>query len=331
MKQLFVDLKKAVELLNTPAYSIPRFERIYSFSNENLVDLFQYFDVKDKECLSVLGSSDQVFDLFLHGAKRVDSFDMNSLAIYYFYLKKAAIEAGFSRDDFINFFNDRDEFMVHNSAFSYSDFLKLKPFLHGDALKFWDVIFSKSSKYINLRYHLFSREKLSKEMLPTTVGYLSEDGYMELQKNISKIDTRFYSQNLLDLAPVLEQSYDFMYLSNIIQYADGMFQNTDSRASLEAQISNLEDFKNILDSLSFHLNKEGKIMAGYIYAMNIPSEKTAIFHTEARTQVFSEEKFQYYYFRSLEDIYDSFEFKREYRKNTDACLVYPPISSAKAR
>lgn len=62
-------------------------DQIYFNSNERLNDIYNNFDFNDKTIFSVLGSGDQAFHLINRGAKRVDLFDMNKMAIYYFYLR----------------------------------------------------------------------------------------------------------------------------------------------------------------------------------------------------------------------------------------------------
>ena len=60
---------------------------VYFSTNEHLDDIFSYIDVKDKKVLSVIGSGDQAFYFYNNGAKKVDLFDINKLAIYYYFLR----------------------------------------------------------------------------------------------------------------------------------------------------------------------------------------------------------------------------------------------------
>ena len=67
-------------------------DKIYYSSNENLEELFKYIDVKDKDVLTVLASSDQYFYSCINGARSVDTFDKNILTKYYYYLRKWSIK-----------------------------------------------------------------------------------------------------------------------------------------------------------------------------------------------------------------------------------------------
>jgi len=68
------------------------YARIYTRSNENLPALFSNFSVKDKDVLTVLASSNQYFSAYYLGAKSVDTFDVNYLAEFYWYLRYWLIE-----------------------------------------------------------------------------------------------------------------------------------------------------------------------------------------------------------------------------------------------
>ena len=66
--------------------------KIYYKTNEDLIDPYLDIDFKDKDVLTVLGSSDQVFTSRTLEAKRTDAFDYNRLPYYYFFLRIWAIK-----------------------------------------------------------------------------------------------------------------------------------------------------------------------------------------------------------------------------------------------
>ena len=79
-----MDISKTDYLLRSKSGG---YTRMYFNSNENLRRILSNFDVKDKNVLSVLGSGDQAFHFYNRGARNVDVFDKNRLAILYFYLR----------------------------------------------------------------------------------------------------------------------------------------------------------------------------------------------------------------------------------------------------
>ena len=61
--------------------------KIYSSSNEYLDDIFMRFNFTNKDVLTVLASSDQFFCFCSNNVKRIDTFDINYLAVYYYFLR----------------------------------------------------------------------------------------------------------------------------------------------------------------------------------------------------------------------------------------------------
>ncbi len=107
MSSLEEDIKKAKYLIENHKFYRNRddiFDEIYPFTNENIKEMFDFFDFKDKNCLCVLGSSDQTFDMYLRGAKSVTAFDINPLTKYLFYLKRAALKADLTKEEYLSFF-----------------------------------------------------------------------------------------------------------------------------------------------------------------------------------------------------------------------------------
>ena len=66
--------------------------KMYKATNENLTKIFRRYDFKDKDVLSVLSSSDQLFSSYYLGAGNVDTFDRNLTPFLFFYLKKWCME-----------------------------------------------------------------------------------------------------------------------------------------------------------------------------------------------------------------------------------------------
>ena len=83
------DLNRTERVMHNSKYA--NYSKIYRYSNEDLCQVFSGFDFNNQDILSVIGSGDQAFYFYDKGAKSVDLFDKNKLAIYHFYLRKWAI------------------------------------------------------------------------------------------------------------------------------------------------------------------------------------------------------------------------------------------------
>ena len=77
-----------IELAMKAGQSFDKNMLIYKGTNENLKDIFSKYDVKDKDVLTVLASSDQALACYYCGAKTIDAFDRSYLTLYYYYLRK---------------------------------------------------------------------------------------------------------------------------------------------------------------------------------------------------------------------------------------------------
>jgi len=86
MSSVLKDIFNLQKVLNNDD-QVDNYGNIYFHSNERLKDIFSSIDVKDKNVLTVLASGDQTFYLYDNGAKKVDMYDVNKLAIHYYYLR----------------------------------------------------------------------------------------------------------------------------------------------------------------------------------------------------------------------------------------------------
>lgn len=293
------------------------FDRIYPFSNENLKGCFDHFDLQEKDCLTVLGSSDQALDLYLKGASSVTTFDTNPLTQYYYDLKIAAFLSNLTNQEYLDFFScqNEDGFYLNNISFSKQVFNNLKQFLtNKESYIFWNTLFQEYNPLdIRMGGKLFCYQ-IHDTVLKNTINYLKIENYKLLQ-NIShniKIDHINCDINLLPTK--INKNFDFIYLSNIIEYVDSP--------------SSLELFKKIIMDLTNHLKENGIIVVGYMYTPeNIDTNIEKIFSSKIINSIFYESEFSYLYFDSIEQIatenfyHDSFYLKKK-NKDRDACLIY---------
>jgi len=84
-------LEKACSMLNKLTLDLNIYNRIYSFTNENVAGYIDYFDLKNKSLLTVGSSGDQVINAFYKGCRDITLIDVNPFAKYYINLKIAAV------------------------------------------------------------------------------------------------------------------------------------------------------------------------------------------------------------------------------------------------
>lgn len=79
----------------------------------------------------------------------------------------------------------------------------------------------------------------------------------------------------------------------------------------------LQGYQELIDNLSLRLNKEGKIVAGYLYDIENEEDDREIYKQALRDKIFKEPEYSYQYVRKMRDLH-----KNEHSKNHDAVLVY---------
>ncbi len=241
---VYNDIKLAINTIKDNTKLKKHFIYIYIFTNENIKACFNHFDFKNKDVLSVLASSDQVFDMFLRGAKSIDTFDINPLCKYYFALKKAAILA-LDRADFINFFSYSNPNFLNDFIFK-----EISKNLKNDNYIFWETLFNHKNK--DDLYRLFELDLANQTL------YLSDnENYKLLQSKINLLSVRFTNCDIYDLINILDNKYDIIYLSNIL-----------GRLGFKSNFLNNESMNNFisfLNSLSKYLKDNGEIIANYFY------------------------------------------------------------------
>lgn len=224
---LVKDLKLAEKIIkdNKRDYYY-EFYNIYPQSTEALSFIFSGLDIKNKKILSVLASSDQVFSAYYYKALEVDSFDINPLCEYYYYLRKWCIE---KRKDIDIYKKSNDYLKAVVQEVNFQNEKEKK------ALQFWQ--------------ELLKNDNLMKSTLfLATFGIAS----VPFRNNIEKLKERIPQEELnfknLDIfLPIdIDKKYDLVYLSNILEYA------TDIK-KLEVAEENMERL----------VNRGGQIVCSY--------------------------------------------------------------------
>lgn len=321
MDMLERDLHKAKSLLEFyPYYQL--FDHVYPFSNENIKELFSYFDFKDKECLSVLASSDQVLDMFLRGAKQITAFDLNSLTLYYFYLKKAFIASGLSYKDFLNFFCYQDyKDGTNKLAFDSKVFEKICINLPENSYKFWTELFSEyEGQHIRRPIAIFSPDEKNIEVLKKTVAYLDKNNYCKLKDIIDDVDIDFIPSDIKALPALLKKTYDIMYFSNIIQYVDSIFKDDINISEEQNQMQKMNKFKYLIEYLSEYLNENSYMLIGYIFLPHVNDKKTSVFNNKIRNEVFNSQEYYNLYIKAMSSILREQKFNIK-SIDQDMCII----------
>lgn len=181
-------------------------EKVYNFTNENLVSYRKIYNFDNAKVLSIIGSGDQYFSSLLYGAKEIDLYDVNTVAYDYFILKYYSIII-LSYEEFYDFF-------IFDKLDNIEKYIKVRRFLPDNVRNNLDRFIYRNRKLslISLESSLCNNSNISSRIVP----YLDETNYNILQSKLrTKTPPNAYFYNLLDLPYILDNSYDIILTSNI--------------------------------------------------------------------------------------------------------------------
>lgn len=286
-----------------------QFYRMWPFTTLNMKEYLKPFDLKNKKCITIQGSSDHIFELFLKRPKKIIGVDTNPLTEYYFYLKLAAFKVLPNPEEFLKFFrwHDYPKFCKNNyKAFDKDIFQEISKYLIGNSKLFWEDLF-RNYESIEIRKNLFkATDEHNNRALFQALNYLSIENYEYIRSNTEKINFSFKNIDIKILSRKIREKQDFITLSNLIIYAHCMYPD-----------NSLKGFKNLIVDLSKMLNKNGKIIVGYLYDIENENDCREIYKQTLRDTVFQGSEYTYYYVKKMHDL----QCERE-SENHDAALIY---------
>lgn len=237
------DLIKTINGFNELNCDFTEYDKVYKFTTENIKEYYNKLDFVGKDILTVCSSGDHAINAFIKGAANIDLFDINKLTKYYTDYKIAAIKA-LNYDEFF----DTDQLIYSPELYK-----KIRENLSHDNKYYFDVLYK--FHYSRINSFLYFRVL----RYPEYNYYYNKKIYKELKEKIYdfKYD-QFYHCNVIDLLNLVNKTYDIILLSNISNYASGIYNKPQKEA--------LKQFNYfIINDLHKLLNKNGKILLAYLY------------------------------------------------------------------
>ncbi len=297
------DINKSIEIAKNLILTGEGKEKymLYPYATENLVGLFRQIDVSEKDCLTINGSFDQSLDMALMGAKSVTAFDINPLSIPYAELKMALILTGYRKEIYFGFLNGYYD-VLESLAFHPTVFEYMKKNISESSLVFWQEMFQNFDKRQICQKLFFDGYHFSEQK--DFVNYMQDDNYTKLQGMLPNTNIQLLECNIRVLPNMLNKSFDIIHFSNIIGYQDTMYEGKNREEKLYT-------YKDLLETYSHFLNKDGKIIS-YIYDPfnNQGCDEVPIFDKDLRDKIFSGDQYSYIYFPAY------------FSDAKDGCLIY---------
>lgn len=233
------------------SYDDTLFDKIYSFSTENLSFLSLIPQKNKNSALTITGSGDQVLMLINEGYHKITCIDSNYLSHYFSELKFQCL-THLVYDDFILFFKN------NTSSFNYHIFKKIKNYLSPECEKFWNQIYLKNdyNGYKIRNSDLFNLKYDEWYIKINNVPYLSDINlYNKIQKSLQSksIKINFITESFEKFTT--NENFDLILLSNISDYSHKFYKD-----------DYLLKFKLNFVLPAYHLlNNNGTLMFAYVY------------------------------------------------------------------
>ena len=250
-----------------------RFNSIYPFTTENIAGYMHDLDLKNKRIITVTGSADHIINAIAIGSTDITTFDINPLTKYYMDLKLAGLKY-LSYEEFLQIFLYDDKNI--NNAFIN----RLK--MQDESKLFWnEQLMHFKNDWIQLKKSsLFNRKHFNPTNKLWQNIYLEKSKYDKIKQSIDNVKIKFLNCSLKDLN--LNQNYDYMFLSNISDYINMMYNK-----------NTLENYRELL--LNF-LSNVSQIYFAYLYDIGNNNPRSNIDDLEKVKKVF--EYFEKQTFRS---------------------------------
>ena len=254
-----IDLEKAIEeskrILNEgDNFLFSEYGPTYFFTTENIRAYLENNSFSKNRALSVLASGDQVFNLAYFGMKEIDTFDINILTYFTFWLKYAMI-LGLTYPEFLQ----ADAHYCYLRKGELSPFLemlkKIEKFLPGEVYYYFIRIIEYQEKYHpghSLFYLYCDKTKYNRYY---NLYASQPDAYSRTKNHLRDLSIDFHFGDLEEIPQKLKNHYDVILLSNI-----GDYRTKDGEET--------ETTRRILTPYYYLLNPNGMII-DYTFQPNI--------------------------------------------------------------
>lgn len=261
-KDMAVDLKRAIEvskdIMSDKIHPVNgrfgQFDRCYFSTTEDIKAYLKGVHFNKEKALCVLASGDHVFNLISLGVKKIDTFDINELTYFTFYLRRALL-LGFPR--IRDFENVQIDFFGSKSIRRVASILaSLKEFMPDDVYCYYEELVKYNNHVSRGNYSLFQslyRGYCNSVNADYNVYMESEEQFKRLLDRIETAKVNFRFGDIRDIKDSLGNNYDLMLLSNIADY------NFDF-----SKPEGIKSFKKFLASLGANLALDGVIINYFI-------------------------------------------------------------------
>ncbi len=262
--------------------------KLYPFTTENISGYLDGIDIEDKNVISVTGSGDHILNLVCLGATKVTGFDVNSLSHHMTNLKLTAMQV-LEYEAFLGYFvNDS------KSVYNYKTYTQIRSHLRPETRMIFDYIYLQSDydgrKLRNS--HLFYQHPNVDVYACTYNRYIrNKKSYHKMKSRRSEFHWHHTSIRELEATLPIDEKYDLVLLSNVMDYAKQIF-----RIKQSDEMFIRECIKPLFD----RLNVNGIVVAQCIFAVESNHASSGLRDGKLWRDVLDTERLEY-----IEYLHDS--------------------------
>ena len=253
-----INLDEAIEESIKMLYGyVPKqgYTRNYFYTTERIKSYLLASKKRNGKAISILGSGDQVLNMASLGINDFDVFDINYLTYFHFYLKRAFI-LNYGCNEFLEF--SQKNFYLY-SIKNFAKYLKiLEPYLPKDVFLYYQTLVNNlysKSLICNGLLSLYRNNDIFYN--PLNNMYANTFNRYEIaQDSLQDLKIRFHFLDARDLPEKLNDKYDLIILSNVVEYF-----------GTEKELLNYEQFLKYLNSYQKLLNEDG-VLINYFYHLD---------------------------------------------------------------
>lgn len=247
MKSFEVNLYNAMKVCE--GYVWPEYEKIYTFTTENIAGSLEYFDLKDKKFFTVGSSFDQCLNAYYHGARDITLYDINPNSKYHAYFKIAVILC-LNYIEFQEFYFLQGLKQYYNpNMFNKEMFNKIKytlRLLDYESFLFFDELFCLYGSKTIREYGFDDDEDRNQAIRGFNIYLKSEENYNKLKSILKGICFKFICGDIFK--EKIEGKYDNVMLSNL------------------CTTTTVDNLKQLIEKIDINnLNSGGSVLLAYLW------------------------------------------------------------------
>lgn len=256
-----IDKQVKLNKIKNTGVAFDGYQKVYGWTNENIKAYLDSVDFNGKDsALSVMASGDQAFNLINKGILNIDTFDTNMLTEYYVFGLKRAMILKYNYKEFIFYMEKLISKTTDIDEIS-SIIFDLLPYMDEKHRLFWSTIVDYNLKVQKINYTNLNLLHMLLIGINIKSNYLYFNNYLEneeqyniLRNNLAKANLTFKQANAYHLDQKFHKKYDFIILSNILDYFTNYFGNNWDYMKL----------KEYEEKLSFLTKEDGVVFLKYI-------------------------------------------------------------------